>query len=216
MILSDPKTHDEWIAERRKGIGASEAAAVLGLNPWQSNVDLWKIKTGKKLPEDISEKECIRYGKQAEQHIRELFRLDFPQYSVDYHEFRMYADDENPFIFATLDGELTDRTNGTRGILEIKTTEILNSSQWTKWDGCIPQNYYVQVLHQLIATGFDFAVLTAQIKYSGHGDVCKTTRHYTIRKNDVLNELNYIITKEREFWECVLNDTEPALILPQI
>ena len=59
MILSDPKNHDEWIAERRKGIGASEAAAVLGLNPWQSNVDLWRIKTGKKLDEANEENTCL-------------------------------------------------------------------------------------------------------------------------------------------------------------
>jgi hypothetical protein len=41
------KTYDQWIAERRSGIGASESSAVLGLNPYCSNVELWLQKTGR-------------------------------------------------------------------------------------------------------------------------------------------------------------------------
>lgn len=216
MILADPKNHDEWLKERKRGIGASEASAVLGLNPWQSNTDLWRIKTGRKNAEDISYKACVQYGKHAECYLRELFRLDFPQYDIDYHEFRMYANDNNPFMFATLDGELTDIQSGKRGVLEIKTTEILNSSQWDKWNECIPQYYYIQVLHQLAVTGFDFVILLAQIKYTKNGDLFKTTRHYTIQRKNVLAEIDYIIGKEQEFWKYVQENREPPLILPQI
>ena len=49
----------EWLQERKKGIGGSDAAAILGLNPYMSNVDLWEIKTGRKEQEDISEKEIV-------------------------------------------------------------------------------------------------------------------------------------------------------------
>ena len=70
-------------------------------------------------------------------------------------------------IFATLDGDLTEKDNGRKGILEIKTTEIKRQSQWKEWSGtpAIPQHYYVQVLHQLLATGYDFAIVRAQIKH---------------------------------------------------
>jgi hypothetical protein len=33
---------DEWIRERKKGIGGSDAASILGMNPYKTNVDLWK------------------------------------------------------------------------------------------------------------------------------------------------------------------------------
>lgn len=36
----------EWLAFRRKGIGASDAAAVLGLSKWTTNVELWEEKVG--------------------------------------------------------------------------------------------------------------------------------------------------------------------------
>ena len=46
----------EWHRERRKGIGGSEASAILGLNPYMTNVQLWRYKTGREVPEDISDK----------------------------------------------------------------------------------------------------------------------------------------------------------------
>lgn len=118
---------EEWLQARRRGIGGSDAAAVLGLSPWKSNVRLWEEKTGLREPEDISDKEVVRFGKESEAAIRRLFELDFPQHKVTYDEFGMIANEPDcPFIFATLDGELTD-SDGRKGILEIKTTEIRRS-----------------------------------------------------------------------------------------
>ena len=102
--------------------------------PWKSNVQLWEEKTGITEPEDISDKEAVRFGKESEAAIRRLFELDFPQFHVDYDEFGMKANEPDcPFIFATLDGELTDQT-GRKGILEIKTTEIRRSIDWKKME----------------------------------------------------------------------------------
>ncbi len=39
-------TEEQWQAERLLGIGASEAAAVLGIDPWKSALELWALKTG--------------------------------------------------------------------------------------------------------------------------------------------------------------------------
>ena len=77
-------SHEEWLHHRFKGIGGSEASAIIGLNPYMTNQDLWKIKTGLVEPEDISDKPYVKYGTQAEMHLRELFSLDFPQYLVEY------------------------------------------------------------------------------------------------------------------------------------
>lgn len=51
MILK-PKDRLEWLSMRQKvGIGGSDAGTVLGLNPWCSNVQLWRYKTGQEQPE---------------------------------------------------------------------------------------------------------------------------------------------------------------------
>jgi predicted phage-related endonuclease len=75
------KDREEWLKNRMKGIGGSEISAVIGCNPYMDNITLWKIKTGQIEPEDISDKPFVKYGHDAEHHLRELFKLDFPEYS---------------------------------------------------------------------------------------------------------------------------------------
>lgn len=219
MIIS---TDAEWKTARLAGIGASEAASVLGLSPWKSNVDLWREKTKRKGQDDISDKACVAYGHAAEEHIRALFSLDYPKYEVSYGgAFDMIHHPEHHFIFATLDGRLVERETGRRGVLEIKTTNIVRSMQREKWWGpdgpCIPDQYYIQVCHQLLATGWDFAVLHAQLKYEYGDDVRSERRTYFIERSEVEEDIAYLEAEEVRFWaKFVLTDTEPPLILPPI
>ena len=55
-MTENPKqpTREEWLAQRLTGLGASECATVLGLNPFQSPFQLWAEKTGVAEPEDLS------------------------------------------------------------------------------------------------------------------------------------------------------------------
>ena len=118
-------SHDEWLRHRSR-IGGSDAAAILGMNPYRNNVELWEIKTGRRQQEDISEKPYVKYGTEAEKHLRELFKLDFPEYEVGYVENNMFLNDKYPFAHASLDGWLRD-SEGRVGIWECKTTNILRS-----------------------------------------------------------------------------------------
>lgn len=217
MILK-PETREDWLKMRQEiGIGGSDAGAVLGLNPWKTNVDLWKEKTGIIIPDDISDKPAVKFGKEAENLIRGLFALDFPEYSVSYHEFWMYVSDSDKFMYATLDGELLERATGQRGVLEIKTTTIQNNRQWDEWDGKIPDHYYAQVLHQLACTGWDFVILKARIRYYGKDDELKSAvRHYRINRDDVSDDISFLCDKERDFIRYVREKKEPPLILPRI
>lgn len=99
----------EWLKARERGIGASDAACILGKNPWKSNVELWEEKTGRRTAPDIGGKAVVQYGKQAEGLLRSLFTLDFPQYQIGYDEYGMIANrPDEPWLFATLDGDLTE------------------------------------------------------------------------------------------------------------
>lgn len=209
IIFDSP---EEWLSHRDR-IGGSDASAVVGLNPYKSNQDLWREKTGRKQPDDISDKPYVVYGHQAEPYIRALFALDYPEYSVEYYENNMITNDLYPWAHASLDGELTDR-EGRRGVLEIKTTNILQSMQKEKWNDQIPDNYYIQVLHYLMVTEYDFAVLVAQLKTDFQGDMRKQTRHYFIEREDVMEDILYLSKEEERFWQMVKADREPGLILP--
>lgn len=205
-------THAEWLIERRKGIGGSDASAVLGLNPYKTNVQLWEEKTGRRAEDEgIGDLERVKYGKAAEAHLRELFKLDYPRYRVDYDEFFIHHNAEYPFIAATLDGVLTDTITGRRGVLEIKTSEISSAAHNLEWkDGKIPDGYYIQCLHQLLATGFDFVVLKAQLKYRIGEDLRIKTKHYTIERVEVTDDLEMLQAAEFEFWtEYVEKDIRP-------
>ncbi len=209
------KSREEWLAKRRNYIGGSEASAVIGYNPYQSNIDLWELKTGRRKAEDISNKPYVLYGTKAEEHLRELFKLDFPQYKVEYVDNNMFFNDKYPFAHASLDGWLTD-ADGRMGILEIKTTEIMGSVQREKWNKQIPNNYYIQVLHYMMVLEADFAVLKGQLKSNFDDMPSLQTKHYYIERSEVENDIQFLANAEKEFYQHIKNDTLPNLILPQI
>ena len=207
----------EWLKARLNGIGGSEASAVIGCNPYMSNTDLWQLKTRRKQSPDISSNAHVAYGHAAEGPIRELFALDYPQYEVSYGgAFDMIHNPDHPWLFATLDGRLVEKETGRLGVLEIKTTEILRSMAKEKWRDGVPQNYYVQLCHQLLATGWDFAVLHAQLKRVWDGEVKTTRQTYFIERADIQDDLDYLLTEEIKFWGYVQRDQMPPLILPEI
>lgn len=204
-----------WLDARKNHIGGSDAAACVGMNPYKDNVRLWEEKMGMVLPEDISEKEYVQYGTEAEKYLRELFALDFPEYQVLYDENNMFLNPDFPWMHASLDGELVDQ-RGRHGILEIKTTNILQSMQREKWNDRIPDNYYCQILHYLAVTECDFAVLKARLKSEWNGELIIREKHYFIERNEVEEDIKMLVEVERRFWECIKSGRRPDLILPVI
>lgn len=218
MSVIIPETHEAWLQERKKGLGASDAASYLGLSKWKSNVQLWEEKVGIREPEDISGKSFVQYGHDAEPHLRALFALDHPDLKVTYDSpYKIYRNDEHPFIFCTPDGELEEISTGMRGGLEIKTTEIMNPSQWADWNGRIPDQYYCQVIQQFIATDWEFIYVLAQIKWTDKsGERRKDTREYLILREEVLVDIEATKTSAIKFWRHVETKKRPSLILPNI
>lgn len=206
---------EEWLKHRTR-IGGSDAAAILGLNPWKSNVELWMEKTGQTPVPDISDKEVVKYGVAAEPLLRSLFAIDFPEYEVEYFGDNMILNDDFPFAAASLDGELIEKATGRKGILEIKTTNILRSMQKEKWKNKLPDNYYVQCIHYLMTTGYSFVELVAQLKSDFNGEIYKQTKHYHIERTEVEADIEYLQNSEKTFWKQVQERKCPDLLLPEI
>lgn len=214
LILPD---HEAWLQTRREGIGASDAGVLLGMSPYKTNVQLWEEKVGLRVPEDISDKPYVQYGHDAEPHLRALFALDHPELEVKYDSpYKIIRNDDHPFIQASPDGELVERSTGRKGGLEIKTTEIRSPTQWKEWDGRIPETYYCQVLWQMLAIGWEFVWLKAQIKWHRNGELRLDTREYLIERAEVQDDLAITMEAGIDFWKHVQEKKRPALKLPSL
>lgn len=215
VTLTQYGTKDEWL-KARKAIGGSDAAALVGLNPYKTNIDLWREKTGRQKAPDISKEPFVKFGHDAEPHLRDLFALDFPQYEVGYVENNMFLNDKYPFAHASLDGWLVDKETGRKGILEIKTTNILQSMSWERWNDKVPDNYYCQVLWYLMVTEFDFVVIKARLRGEFRNETRITIRHYIIERSEVQEDIDELEAAGWKMWKAIQEDREPYLILPGI
>lgn len=201
-------SREDWLANRSGHIGASEAGAILGMG-FMSKVELWKLKTGRAEPKDLSENAAVAYGNRAESALRELFMAKHPELSLEYRPYDFVFQSERPWLRATLDGELTDE-DGDRGILEIKTATLKSRADWDKWKDRVPDGYLCQLTHQLLATGFDYAYLFAELTGS---DGNSTLRTYLFLREDLEVSMEYLLTEEEKFWNCVETDTVPTVSL---
>lgn len=205
------ESREDWLHHRGR-IGGSDAASVIGMNPWRSNQELWRIKTGREKPEDISDKPYVRYGNEAEPHIRAMFALDHPEMRVMYEPNNLFVNSSCPFAHASLDG-WTEDADRRRGVLEIKTTTISSRLAAEKWRDRIPDNYYCQILHYLMVTESDYADLRAHLKIApGYAE----DREYHIERSECEDDIAYLTEAEQKFWSAVESDTEPPLLLPEI
>lgn len=208
------KNHEAWLKHRKKYIGGSDVACILGLNPWKSNVQLYREKKGLVEPADLSDNALVQYGTKAEEHIRALFALDHPNLTVEYVPNNSWHNSKYPFAAASLDGFTTDE-NGRRGILEIKTATITSKAQSEKWkDGHIPDNYYCQVLFYLGVTEFAFVDLRANLKYEmPDKPLSIVVRDYHIERCEVEEDIAIVMKAATDFAERLKKNEQPPLLL---
>ena len=211
-------TREEWLKQRNNGIGSSDVAAVLGLSPYKSNVDLWEEKVGIRTPADISEVEYVMNGTMSEDPLRKLFAIDYQEYEVLHQENEMLINPEYNFIRCSPDSILLEKETGRKGFLEIKRCEMANGAQYLKWkDGRIPDYYYTQTLQYFLADPeMQFGYLRAYlIRHLGDGSIAREIRDYKIAdsRKEICSDLEYLLPKEIEFWQSVIERRRPARIL---
>ena len=198
------ESRSEWLQKRDeiRGIGGSDAAAAIGLGKFKSMTQLWQEKTGRVKPKDISGEAYVQFGVTAEGPLRDLFVARHPGYSVEHRPYDIYRQRERPWLFATLDGELTDTASGAKGILEVKTCTV---QRWGDWNGRVPDQYYIQVLHQMLATGYSYAWLTALLM---RGEDCYI-RDYQFDRAECSDDLAELVEREERFMQYVRRDRMP-------
>ena len=142
-------TDDEWLEQRKHGVGGSEVAAIMGLSPWKTATQLWLEKTGRIEPADISDKPYVEFGNIMEPVIGDWYREKYPDRTVR-RVNAICKSLKRPWAQASLDYEVKDGL--VWGVLEIKTARTA-----ADWQDGVPAYYLTQIMHYMQVTNRPFA-----------------------------------------------------------
>jgi putative phage-type endonuclease len=179
-----------WLEERRKGIGGSDVAAIMGLSPWKTAYQVYREK--RKEVEDWQGNSITDWGKRMEPAIRQWYS-DQTGRDVRLPDKIMYHP-KHPFMLASLDGFTDDGR-----VVEIKTAR--SGKNWGEPEtNQIPDYYAVQVHHYMTITGFQVADIPVSIA-GGSPSL------YVVEADKEISEM--IIEACAKFWERVQSGNPP-------
>lgn len=173
---------EEWLKDRKKGIGGSDAAAIIGLNPYSTAYSVWADKLDLVPPKQDSE--AMRQGRDFEDIVAHRF-MEATGKKVR-RKNSIIRNPEYPFAHATVDRLVVGENAG----LECKTTSSLNLKKFR--DGEYPDTYYCQCVHYMAVTGADRWHLAVLV-------LGKEFLWYTIERNQ--DEIDALMAEEKYFWE---------------
>ena len=199
LVKTNTLSRDEWLTVRKGGIGSSDAGAAVGLNPYQSPLELWLVKTGRDggLPkvDPNDETNPMYWGALLEPIVAAHYTKRSGNRVRRINAVLQHPDQDKAWMLANIDREIVGAADVQ--ILECKTAGEFGARLWR--DG-VPDYVVCQVQHQLAVTG------------KAAADVCvlicgQEIRIYRIERDDVL--INRLIELERQFWRYVEMDVPP-------
>jgi putative phage-type endonuclease len=189
---------DEWLELRRQGLGGSDAATVVGLNPYKSPLALYFEKRGE--VDDTEMGEPAYWGIKLEDIVAQEFAertgLDVRLYPY------MLQQAEHDWMLVNLDRLVFEGPDATEplGVLEVKTTGAHHAHEWA--DGAVPEYYQVQVAHELAVSGLDRAWIVCLV--GGQ----RLTEPVEIERDNAL--IADLIAVEGAFWADTVAGIPPA------
>lgn len=185
-------TREQWLEYRRSGIGGSDAATIVGLNPFSSPYYLFCDKMGA-LPEK-EDTEAMRQGRDLEQYVAERW-MERTGKRVKRNN-TMWRSTIWPWMLADIDREVVGENAG----LECKTTSLYNKHDFA--GGEIPLTYYVQCQHYMAVMGFERMYLAVLVLNRGFYD-------FVIERDE--EEINTLAAAEGRFWDRLVDEEPPPL-----
>lgn len=181
---------EEWKKLRHKYVGGSDAAAIVGLNPFASAYSLWAEKTDRVPP--FEGNLTTEVGTYLEDFVAKKFEEETGKKVR--RENHSILNDQYPWAIANVDRVVVGEDAG----LEIKTTSELNTKSFK--NGEYPSQYYAQIVHYLAMTGKQRWYLAVLI-----GN--KEFKWFTIERDEA--EIAALMAAEEEFWKCVKENRPP-------
>ena len=159
-IVLKRATRKVWLKHRAAGLGGTDVAAVLGVNPYRTALDVWLEKTGRNGQVERPVSYAARRGLHMERFLIAEYRDQNPGVVLE-RPPALIAHPGLPWLRASLD-HLAHHPDETR-VLEVKTAGWRARDAW--WDPAllIPDSYAIQVLTYLAVTGLDRADVVADI-----------------------------------------------------
>ena len=197
LVKTQDLDRDQWLQVRKGGIGSSDAAAAVGLNPYKSQLQLWMEKTGRDraLPvvDPNDDQSPMYWGTLLEPIVAAHYTRRTGHRVRRINAVLQHS--QYPWMLANIDREVVGASDVQ--ILECKTAGIHGARLWR--DG-VPEYVQLQVMHQLAVTGkqaADVAVLLGG----------QELQVFRIERDDTL--IAQLITLEQQFWGYVERDQEP-------
>lgn len=197
LVKTTELSRADWLEVRRTGIGGSDAAAAVGLNPYKSQLELWLEKTGRGAdlpkPDPNDSSEPVYWGTLLEPIVAAAYTQQTGRRVRKVNAVLRHP--TVPFMLANLDREVVSVPDVQ--ILECKTAGEFGARHWQ--DG-VPEHVQLQVQHQLAVTGkqaADVAVLLCGQKLAVH----------RLERDDAL--IGQLVALEAQFWRYVETDTPP-------
>lgn len=189
-VSTKAMARERWLEARRGSLGGSDAAAVLGLNPYASPYSVWAEKTGR-VP-DKTDNEAMRLGRDLEGYVAVRWQEETGKKTRRVNA--MLYNRAIPFAHANIDRWVVGENAG----LECKTTSVLNLKQFK--GGAYPERYYAQCLHYMAVTGAARWYLAVLVLNKGL--LC-----FTVERDE--EEIAALLRREEAFWRLVQSDTPP-------
>lgn len=192
LVGTEGLPREQWLEYRRKGIGGSDAAAVLGISPFRTGRDLYYDKLNIVTADDAENWVQMEVGTLLEPLVAKIFAHK-TGYKICRRPF-MFRHPQYPWMLADLD-YMVELSDGTSAILEIKTTNYnAKDNWWYNGEEIVPIYYESQGRHYMAVMNIDRVYFCCL--YGNSEDEA------IIRRID--RDMAYeeeLIALERDFWE---------------
>lgn len=185
-------SREDWLTERRKSLGGSDVASILGMNEYSSPYAVWADKLGK-LP-DKEDNEAMRLGRDLEDYVAQRFTEKTGKKVR--RENAILRNPDMPYLHANVDRVVV----GENAVLECKTVSALNLSKYK--NGEYPARFYAQCCEYMLVCGFEKAYLAVLV-------LGKEFLVFEIERDE--NELAALKGACEEFWHYVETKTPPPV-----
>lgn len=195
LVLVDTAqlTRPKWLEYRRKGLGGSDAVAVLNISPFRTARDLYYDKLGIITADDQANWVALEVGNLLEPLVARIFAKK-TGLNI-YRRKCMFQHPHYPWMLANLDF-LAELPDGTRVILEIKTTNYnAKDKWWYNGEEIVPVYYEAQGRHYMAVMNLKNRVYYCCLYGNNEDEVI-------IRRID--RDMDYeleLIALEQNFWE---------------
>lgn len=151
-----PSTREDWLEERKKGIGSSEAGTIMRVNKFDTPYRLWRRKTG--LDGMTAENEAMRLGHALEDAVARLYADTTGAYIVPSSAGDWIARDTAKGYLQVSPDRLYYPAGSARRKSEMRILEIKTTSLAVDRDD-IPSYWYCQVQYQMGVMGIGHATV---------------------------------------------------------